>query len=78
MNRFEGKPVYSVSEIVDLDFDLIFIANQYYPTLDETLALGIPEEKIFIVYQNLYEEYRLRCPHGKIRAAFFVESSQDI
>ncbi|MBR1419602.1 MAG: hypothetical protein IJ575_00875, partial [Selenomonadaceae bacterium] len=62
-------PVFSVSEIKDLDFDRIFIANVYLNTVEETLAVGIPEEKIFITIQSLYEEYRSKYPDGKIKFA---------
>ena len=71
-SRFEGKPIFSVDEIRDMDFDLIFIANIYYNTLEETLALGIPESKIYIASEVLFEEYLKRNPNGKIR---FVLSS---
>ena len=58
-----------MSEISNIDFDLIFIANQYLKTLEETLALGIPERKIFIVFQDLYLEYREKYPDGKVKFA---------
>ncbi len=42
---FDGKKIFDVDEIKDLEFDKIFIANRYYVTLEQVLNLGIPEKK---------------------------------
>lgn len=69
MKKFNGKPIFSVNEIASLEFDRIFIANVYYNTLEETLAVGIPEEKIFIASHEILDEYVRKKTDSKIRLA---------
>ena len=68
--QFDGKPIFSIDEIASLDFDFIFIANQHYQTLKQTLEIGIPIEKIIITTQKVYEEFKRDNPSKKIRCAF--------
>ena len=59
-----------MSELPTLDFDLIFIANQHYQTLKQTIDVGIPIEKIVITTQKVYEEFQRDNPSAKIQCAF--------
>ncbi|MBR1419604.1 MAG: hypothetical protein IJ575_00885 [Selenomonadaceae bacterium] len=71
LSRFTGKPIFSVNELPNLEFDFIFVANYHYKTLEETLTVGIPEEKIYIASEIILEEYLRKYPNGKIRFALF-------
>ena len=54
-----------MNELPNLEFDLIFVANAYYNTLEEVIALGIPQEKILIASFEIFE----RCKVEEIRFA---------
>ena len=69
LDKFIGKKIFSVDEIKNLEFDKIFIANQHYKTLEEVLNLGIPEEKIIIANQKVFDEHESKCPARKIKFA---------
>ncbi len=69
LDKFIGKKIFSVDEIKNLEFDKIFIANAHYNTLEEVLNLGIPEEKIIIANQKVFDEHESKCPARKIKFA---------
>ena len=57
LSRFTGKPIFSVNDLPNIEFDLIFIANQHPQTLEQTIDAGISIEKIRIASQNLLEKF---------------------
>ena len=69
LSKFDGKKIFSVDEVKELDFDKIIIANQHYNTIEEVLNLGIPEEKIFIANKALLDEHRSKNPDKKVKSA---------
>ena len=58
-----------MSELPNLDFDLIFITNRHYQTLEQTLNIGIPESKIYIASTTIFDEYNQKNPNGSIKFA---------
>lgn len=51
---FMGKPVSSISDISSLDFDLMFLANQFADTYYECLQHGVDKDKIKVLFFKCY------------------------
>jgi len=51
---FMGKPVSSISDVSAIEFDQIFLANQFSDTYYECLKHGIEREKIKVLFFKCY------------------------
>jgi uncharacterized protein YjgD (DUF1641 family) len=52
LSRFKEKDVFLPEEIINKNYDKIIIANEYVETYRKLEALGIPNDKIKIVYRK--------------------------
>ena len=54
---YQGKPVYSLSDLEVIDYDEIHIANSHYETVQQLWACGVEKSRIVFCYIGLLERY---------------------
>ena len=57
IKEYQGKPVYSLEDLLKIDYDEIHIANQHYSTVIQLLEHGISKDKIVLCHIELVKEY---------------------
>ena len=69
-DTFNGKPMYHVRGIENVEYDYIYIANRFYQTLQEIIDVGVAKEKIVICNIKVAMEYYEKNEKMDIRCMF--------
>lgn len=76
----DGKTVISPNEIINLEFDKVIVASQYYPDIAKQLVnLGVPETKILLginILPRINDELNIEKSNSKF--LFKVDKNGDI
>lgn len=69
---FKSKPLYNLSEIMNVVFDEIHIANSHFETVKQLIDIGVKKEQIVLCYIGLVKKYMEE--YGKIDVKFNLPS----